>query len=93
MFSKVHMFLSVSLMLYLVKGIVVENEPNNYIAHKKLIQFGGDVCFGILTRKKIGPRENPPLMHFDAIRLGKNIVNIFNFYLGRPIYTTLGILT
>ena len=37
---------------YIVKGIMVENEPNIYIADKN-IKFGKDVCFVGLIRKKI----------------------------------------
>ena len=38
----------------IVRGIMVENELNIYIAYIS-IKFVRDVCFGIYIRKKIGP--------------------------------------
>ena len=38
----------------LVREIMVENEPNIYIADIN-IKFGRDVCFGILIGKIFGP--------------------------------------
>ena len=70
--------------IIIVKGIMVEFEPNIYIADKSII-FGRYVCFGILTRKKIGPRENPPLMHFGTMEMERNISNFLNFSLSGQI--------
>ena len=59
---------------------MVEKEPNCYIADKS-VKFGGDVRFGILFQKNVAPRKNPLLTHFGAIKMGRNISNIFNFSL------------
>ena len=63
---------------------MVENKANFYIADKS-IKFGRDVCFGILIMKYLAPRENPPLTHFDAIKMVRNISNILNFSLSGPM--------
>ena len=72
---------------------MLENEPNIYIADEG-IKFGSrDVCFGILFQKKLAPRGNPPLTHFGAIKMGRNVSNIFNLSFSGPIYTKFVILT
>ena len=43
--------------------------------------------------KDMAPRENPPPTDFGAIKMGRNVSNIFNFSLSRPIYTKFDILT
>ena len=38
-----------------------------------------------LENNLVAPRENPPLTHFGAINLGRNISNTFSFSLSGPI--------
>ena len=38
-----------------------------------------------LIGKPFGPRENAALTHFGAIKMGRNISNIFNFSLSESI--------
>ena len=47
--------------------------------------FARDVFFGMLIRKNCAPSENSPLTHFGAIKMVRNISNIFNFSLNGPI--------
>ena len=71
---------------------MVQNEANIYIADKR-IQFGRDVCLGILNiGKQLARPENPPLMHYGEIKMLRDISNSFNFLLSGPIYTKFGVL-
>ena len=71
------------LTLHVVRGIMVENEPNIYIADKSM-KFVRDVCFGIVIRKKIGPTWKSTLDAFWHHK-NTNIFVIFNFLLSEPI--------
>ena len=53
-----------------VRGFMIENELNIYIADKS-IKFGRDV--------QIWTYKNPALTPVDAIKMGGNISNIFKF--------------
>ena len=64
-----------TLLSHVVRGIMVENKLNVYNADKS-IKFGREVRFGILAKKKFGPRQNPPM---TLIKMRGNISNIFNF--------------
>ena len=46
---------------------MVENELNICSADK-VIKFGIDVRFGIIIKKIFALRENPPIVHDDAIK-------------------------
>ena len=71
---------------------MIGNKSNIYIADKAS-NLAGMFVSAYLLGQKSAPRENPPLMHLGAIKMGRNISNILNLSLSGPIYTKFGTLT
>ena len=62
---------------------MVDNEPNIYISVNKTIKTMKAIktikasFWDAFSEKNMAPRENPPMTHFGAIKMKRNIWNIF----------------